>query len=210
MLSPAQGLAKHSASSRLFRVISAVSAVSAVSADLDRLGWLSGHQNPGKHARCSAILTNLNRLRWLSEHQISGKRARRSALGGCPGTKSRQSVPAEPPQVVVRTRKPGKVCPQIRLRWLSGHQIPGKHARWSASGGCPDTESRGSVPVTPPSQQTRPSRQTSTASGGCPGTITRQSVSAEPPQVVIRTPNLGEACPQLRLSTSDGDPSTET
>ena len=90
------------------------------------------------------------RLRWLSGHQNPAKRARSSASGGCPGTKTRQSVPAAPPQVVVRAPKPGKTCPQLRPRWLSGHQNPGKRARSSALDGYPDTKTRESVPAAPP------------------------------------------------------------
>jgi hypothetical protein len=39
------------------------------------------------------------RLGWLSGHQNPGKRARRSASGGYPGTITRQNMPAAPPWV---------------------------------------------------------------------------------------------------------------
>lgn len=55
------------------------------------------------------------RLRWFSGHQNPGNRARCSTSGGSPGTESRETVPAAPPQVVVPAPNPGKPCSPLRL-----------------------------------------------------------------------------------------------
>ena len=107
----------------------------------------------------------LLRLRWFSGHQIPTNRARCSAPVGCPDTKSRQTVPAAPPRVVIRTPNPGKSCPPLRLGRLSGHQISANRARCSASGGYPDTKSREIVPAAPPRVMVRKGRRVSWGTG---------------------------------------------